>query len=62
MLEVYCLVALNKDADLLQRLKPFRLQCHDHPPIFPDLQTSGSSLVGFLTSPQAHFSLDKAVT
>ena len=58
-LKAYRLVAHNKDADLFQHLKPFGLQGHDHPSIFPVFQASGSSLVGFPASPQAHFSLDK---
>ena len=59
-LEVHRLVAAHKRSNLFQALKPFRRQCHDHPPIFPDSQTSGSSLVGFHSLLQAHFSLDKA--
>ena len=59
-LEVHLPAPLHESPDLFQRLQPFRLHRHDHPPFLPHPPSSGSSLLGFHLLLQAHVSLENS--
>ena len=59
-LDVQRLAALNEGPNLLQSPYPLGLKCHDHPPMIPNPDPSGSLPAGNPAPVQAHTSLDKA--
>ena len=60
-LDVQRLAALNEGTNLLQSPYPLGLKCHDHPPMIPNPDPSGSLPAGNPPPVQAHTSLDKAL-
>ena len=58
-LDVQRLAALNEGTNLLQSPYPLGLKCHDHPPMIPNPDPSGSLPAGNPAAVQAHTSLDQ---